>query len=469
MYALLDRTRALPTRPATPGLSRRRVLAVAGSVAASAAWVAACAPAGQGGGGDAAGAPQKRSVSLRYTTFWTQQRLDVIAPAIKQFEEETGHRVSMEPVTNYAEKLVVEFVSGTAADAPHANNTVMPKLFDQGMVLDLTRYVNRDKINVKRDYGLMGQEFWDGKILTMPYVLSPHAWYYNKTMLKEAGAPDPWERLNGQLTWEDMLTIARATTRPAQGDRPQRWGIWLGYDDIEYQLAGFIWSNGGRAHDYATMKYTMDQPKSIEAVQWVYDLLNKHKVMLSLRQVQELADAGLRHPFQDGRAALFENSTGQLQPLGPVKDFEWDVFPIPRVSRNGPAPVTYTSGDPNCVNAATDKKDEAWLFVKWLAGPTVQHLIGRTKLLTPALIEATADAKGYAAPPPAHIKVFADVFKGKVTRRFFHHESQQGLTIFRNWIRKAFDGEIAVEQALREATREANQIISWKTKPTFPE
>ena len=114
--------------------------------------------------------------------------------------------------------------------------------------------------------------------------------------------------------------------------------------------------------------------------------------------------------------ALFENSTGQLNPLAPVKDFEWDVFPIPRVSKSGPPPVTYTSGDPNCVNAKSDKKDEAWLFVKWLAGPTVQNLIGRTKLLTPALIEATADAKGYAAPPPAHIKVFADVFKGKVTR-----------------------------------------------------
>jgi ABC-type glycerol-3-phosphate transport system substrate-binding protein len=218
------------------------------------------------------------------------------------------------------------------------------------------------------------------------------------------------------------------------------------------------------------MKYTMDQPKSVEAVQWVHDLLHKHRVMLSLSQVKDLSDAGLKHPFQDGRAALFENSTGQLNPLATgVKDFEWDVFPIPRVSRSGPAPVTYTSGDPNCVNAASDKRDEAWLLVKWLAGPTVQHLIGRTKLLTPALIEAAADARGYAAPPPAHIKVFADVFRGKVTRRFFHHESAQGLRIFATWLGKAFDGEIAVEQALREATREANQIVAWRTKPTFPE
>ncbi|MBI3969685.1 MAG: hypothetical protein HY332_00230 [Chloroflexi bacterium] len=84
------------------------------------------------------------------------------------------------------------------------------------------------------------------------YALSPHAWHYNKTVLKESGAPDPWEKFDGKLTWEDMLQIAKLTSRPAQGDRPQRWGIWLNYTDIEYQLAGFIWSNGGRAHDYTT-------------------------------------------------------------------------------------------------------------------------------------------------------------------------------------------------------------------------
>jgi hypothetical protein len=78
---------------------------------------------------------------------------------------------------------------------------------------------------------------------------------------------------------------------------------------------------------------------------------------------------------------------------------------------------------------------------------------------------ARADAKGYAGPPPAHLRGFADVFKGKVGRRSVHHESAQGLRSFATWIGEAFDGEVAVEQALDEAT----QIVSWKSKPTFPE
>jgi ABC-type glycerol-3-phosphate transport system substrate-binding protein len=133
--------------------------------------------------------------------------------------------------------------------------------------------------------------------------------------------------------------------------------------------------------------------------------------------------------------------------------------------------VTYTSGDPNCISAASDKQEAGWQLVQWLGGPQVQHLIGSTKLLTPALNEASGDTKGFGGPPPAHIKVFGDVFKGKVFRRFLHYNHQQGLATFRKWLDQAFDANtISVEQALREATREANLLVEvGKTRPTFPD
>jgi multiple sugar transport system substrate-binding protein len=453
------------------GLSRRTLLA---GTALLLPGVTAC---GALGGGDAPGtsasAPAKKAVNLHYMTFWDQARLSVIAPAMKEFEQRTGHTVNMESVPGYTDKFVVLFASGAAPDVPHAVNFLMPKLFDQGAITDLMPYVNREKMDIKRDYGLMGLEYWGGKIHVMPYVLSPHAWYYNKTLLKEVGAPDPWDTLKGDLTWDDMLTIAKAATRPAQGEKPERFGVKLTYNDIEYQLGGFTWSNGGRSHDWSTLKYTMDQPPAIAAVQWVHDLLHKHQAMMSTATANALRDAGVANPFLAGRVALIEDSTGQLSPLltGVKDQFEWDVFPIPRARRGGPPPVTYTSGDPNCINATSDKQDAAWQLVQWLAGPQVQHLIGSTKLLTPALNEASSDTKGFGAPPPAHIKVFSDVFKGKVFRRFLHYNHQQGLATFRKWLDQAFDANtISVEQALREATREANLLVEvGKTRPTFPD
>jgi multiple sugar transport system substrate-binding protein len=374
-------------------------------------------------------------------------------------------------VPDYAEKLVTEFVGGAAADVPQAHNQVMTKLYDQGMVLDLLPFATRDKVNVRRDYGLMGIELWDGKLYAMPYVLSPHAWYYNKTMVKAAGAPDPWDQLHGALTWDDLLTIAQATTRPAGGDQPDRWGISLTYNDIEYQLAGFIWSNGGRTHDDGQMRYLLDDPRTIEAVQFVYDLLAKHRVMIPLATRDELGKAGIRDVFVAGRAGLVENSSSAINTYltGIGTQFEWDVFPIPQARKGGPLPVAYTSGDPNCVNAATRYKDEGWSFVRWLAGPQTQGLFGRTKLAYPALKEAANDTRGYAAPPPPHMGVFGKVFEGKVTRRFFHYNHLQGLSIARDQLNAAFNGEKTVAQAMRDAAREANLAVEYKTKPTFPD
>ena len=452
------------------GATRRALLGRVAVVGTVGGVLAACAPLG--GGQPAAPQRAQQPVTLRYTTFWNQQRLDVIDPAIKEFQQITGHTVRMESVPDYAEKLVVEFVGGTAADVPQASNTVMPKLFDQGVILDLTPYVNRDRINLRRDYGLMGQEFWDGKIYAMPYVLSPHAWYYNKSMLREVGAPDPWEIHRGDLSWADFLAIARATTAPAQGNRPERWGVMLTYNDIEYQLGGIIWSNGGRTHDWTQYKYTMDHPKSIEAVQWVHDLLHRHRVMMSTATRTQLRESGVANPFISGQVAMFEDSTGQLNALaqGVQDQFEWDVFPIMRAARGGPPATVYTSGDPNTVNAGSQHKDAAWEFAKWLAGRSMQGLIGRTKLLYPALNSAASDERGFSQPPPAHVRVFADVFKGNVFRRFFHYNHAQGLDIFRQHLNRAFDeNSVSVEQALREATREANLIVEGRSRPTFPD
>ena len=475
--ALPPSGRELPSSgPVTPaplrsrGVSRRALLVGAAALAPGAT---ACGALGGGAAGPSAAARSQQPVTLHYGTFWDQARLDVVAPAIKEFEQRTGHTVVMEAVPGYTDKFVVLFASGSAPDVPHAVNYLMPKLFDQGAILDLMPYLNREKIDLKRDYGLMGLEFWGGKIPVMPYVLSPHAWYYNKTALKEAGAPDPWDTLKGDVAWDDLLAMAKAVTRSAQGDKPERFGVQLTYNDIEYQLGGFVWSNGGRTHDWSILKYTMDLPASIAAVQWVHDLLHKHRVMMSTATANALRDAGVSNPFVAGRVVLIENSTGQLNPLltGVKDQFEWDVFPIPRARRGGPPPVTYTSGDPNCVNAATPKQEPGWQLVKWLGGPVVQNLIGRTKLLTPALNEAAADTKGFGGPPPTHIKVFADVFKGKVFRRFLHYNHQQGLATFRKWLDQAFDANnIGVEQALREATREANLLVEvGKTRPTFPD
>ena len=70
-----------------------------------------------------------------------------------------------------------------------------------------------DKIDLKKDYVLMGSEIWCGKTYAFPFDADPRAVYYNKTLLKQAGAKDPWDDLKGEWTLEDMEQAMQKVAR----------------------------------------------------------------------------------------------------------------------------------------------------------------------------------------------------------------------------------------------------------------
>src|SRR5947207_1502522 len=72
------------------GVSRRALLAGAAALIPGATACGAL-----GAGGPSAPSKTQQPVTLHYSTFWDQARLDVIAPVIKQFEHRTGHTVVM--------------------------------------------------------------------------------------------------------------------------------------------------------------------------------------------------------------------------------------------------------------------------------------------------------------------------------------------------------------------------------------
>src|SRR5207249_2233039 len=117
-------------------MTRRGLHATSIALAGTGGAMAAMALAGCGlpGRPEARSGPAAAPATLRYTTFWAQDRLQVLQPAVDEFQQTTGHTILMESVPNYQEKLVTEFVAGTAADVPHAHNQVMTKLFDQGVI-----------------------------------------------------------------------------------------------------------------------------------------------------------------------------------------------------------------------------------------------------------------------------------------------------------------------------------------------
>jgi len=130
----------------------------------------------------------------------------------------------------------------------------------------------------------------------------------------------------GKWTWEAFREIARKTQRDTDGDgKVDQWGWFRGITFL-YCL---IYSNGGSYTRTVGGRevFALDQPASLEACNFYYDLTMKDGIKA----------VSSRDRFAAGRVALMVEELGKAEVLASSK-FDWGVLPIPR----GPRMKQYT-------------------------------------------------------------------------------------------------------------------------------
>ena len=134
-------------------------------------------------------------------------------------------------------------------------------------------------------------------------------------MLKRGGAKDPWDDLQGNWTWPDLLDMAKKVTR-VSGGNDEAWGVELDYVRPWYQNSGFVWTNGreadrhlGQPDRVAVLEYTFADPRTVEGLQLIYDLVHTHRVAITKEKAAELTKA-TPNLFSAQRTGMFENSSG---------------------------------------------------------------------------------------------------------------------------------------------------------------
>jgi multiple sugar transport system substrate-binding protein len=102
--------------------------------------------------------------------------------------------------------------------------------------------------------------------------------YYNKRMFADAGLPDPYElQVKGEWTWEAFLNAAKALTIDTNGDGTvDQYGLSAGQVLLAEHL---IYSNGGKIVDADAGTVAFDSPEAMEALQFLNELYNVHKVV----------------------------------------------------------------------------------------------------------------------------------------------------------------------------------------------
>lgn len=407
------------------------------------------------------------ATSIRFITWW-QPMENYLTEIAKQFESSDGIKVETEfvPSTDFTPKMEAALVAGTWGDASITQNAVQVKFMDAGLHYDMTDLIKADKIDLLSDYSLMGLELWEGKVLCLPFDNDPRAIYYNKTAFKESGVKDPWDDQNGKWTWDDMIEAARKTTKK-EGSKITRYGLQWNYTNYQ-EWSPLVWTMGGNYADWKTLKYTLDDPKVLEAHKLLYKWAVEEQILITKEATTNLMGPGGPVPFRAGVAAMYHRAAYDTVPTrDAVGDkFEWDVAPFPDKDANTPG-VPVTSGNPNFVPKAAKNPEAGYKWLRMLASEDVQKQFAKNHVFVPSNKKAW---KTYQEnEPPKHASSFIRSVYGRQHGFHFYNAGMQkvGVAIDAE-LDLAYLGKQSLEDALKNAQVKANESVDFgKAKDPF--
>ncbi|HLH75047.1 MAG TPA: extracellular solute-binding protein [Chloroflexota bacterium] len=463
-------------------LARRKLLEL-GTLAMGASIVAACssgpttsqptsAPAPGGASqptsvpaaasGTNTGATVKQPVTITYNTWWVPLQ-DVIKTFTQNFQDANpGVTVNTQFITtSYADKMSAALVAGNFGDAATGNNGIDSKWQSGGYHYDLTDYLKADNISLQKDYSLGGLELWCGKALSLPMDNDDRAIYYNKTMIKAAGAKDPWDDLHGKWTWDDMLEIAAACTKKDSSGKITQYGLMVNYDDTE-EFEPFVWSLGGNYANWDTGQYNYLDPAVIKAQQLLYKWATQDKIMITKEAISNLQGASGVNPFRAGIVAMYHRASydATLNEKEIGNKFEWDAapFPDPGSFNPGKPGVPCSTANPQFVPKSAKYPEQGYKWLIYMCGDTAENTYAKNKTMMVAKLSAWKTYQD--TQPPKHPGSF--VYYVYSRPHGFHYYSdlmnEVMYSIVQPELDKAYLGQETIEQALQNAQKKIDTL-----------
>jgi multiple sugar transport system substrate-binding protein len=376
----------------------------------------ACAPAAAPGASSAEGGDSSQPAGEQVNMVFMSQTINEghISVRDKWSQEfmEANPNVKIDhqtiPTDQYATKVQTLYAAGTPPDVYCYLQEVTPiiTVAQKGMHLPLTDYIERDGYDLS-DFrpDSLALYIWDDVHYALPRDYGNQNIYYNVDLFEADGIPTPpadWE--DTTWTFEAFLETAKALTKTANG-RTEQWGFLVNRGQRPY--SSWLYSNGGglvhKDDRGVATDSAMTDEASVEALQFVQDLIYTHKVAPSPDIESELGGFDL---FATGRVGMMVNNPSAVNRYRTIESFRWNVATIPlgKAERRG----TGGGGTGWAAGASTSIPDLAWEFIKHITSPQAEEDEVSVGATTPARISVVT-SEVFLNPdlPPANAAAFA--------------------------------------------------------------
>ncbi|SDB94545.1 carbohydrate ABC transporter substrate-binding protein, CUT1 family [Sanguibacter gelidistatuariae] len=450
----------------TPPTTRHSRLVRGTSLLAAAALLAACSPSGDG---SSAAADDSGTTTVTFR-LWDEQVAKAYEKSFAAFTAQNPDitvDVNVVPWASYWDQLPIDVGAGTIDDIFWLNSSNVARYAAAGQLVDIT-----DALGSASDgwqASVVDQYTIGGSLWGVPQLSDANGVFYNADLLDAAGI-DPAD-LAG-LSWvpgagpqDTLLPALQALTLDSSGHTAadpafdasaiSQFGYNAGLD-LQAIYYPFVGSNGGAWQASDSDAYVFaDDPKSVEAIQYVVDLINAHHVSPSAADTNDNGDFS-RDQFLQGKLAIFQSGTYNLANVRDGADFTWGLTTVPQ----GPAgSVTVANGIIAAASSASDHKDAVTKVLAWIGSDEGASYIAADGSAFPAVTGAQQAYLDYWAGQGVDVTPFLDAAEGATIGAPHGAEAGPGANAAAEVLKEVFLGRLDVATGLSQAQEAANTAI----------
>ena len=200
-------------------------------------------------------------------------------------------------------KIIAATAAGLQPDFVDPNLNQSQEFGAGGIAVDLAPFIKQDKeyaatLDDFLPY-LLETSYWKGQLWSLPITSEADLPYTNLDHVQQAGL----QPLKQGYTWDDLVEYCQTLqTFHGPGEQTNKWAFAHAYN--WHNFWNLLKQNGGDVYNEDYTKLTLNSPEGIETIQWLMDLVHKHKVH---DQHPEWFEAkGMNRPdFRKGQITLF--------------------------------------------------------------------------------------------------------------------------------------------------------------------
>jgi len=269
--------------------------------------------------------------------------------------------ISMGSYTALSQKLMASVAAGNEPLLAQSYEAWTSQLLEKDAVKPFGDYIaGMNDTNYLKDFFpvMLAECSRNGKLTSLPFNKSVPVYYYNKDLFAKAGL-DP-EKFPD--TWDQFVETAKKLTLDSNADgNPEQWATAFPVGSA-WMFQCLVLQNGGEIFSSDGKKVVFDSREGIEALQYMVDLIYKHKVAFLTTGYEHQND------FLSGRVAMIQSSSASLAYMAQQKiTFNLGIAPLPMKKRK----AVVLSGT-NIImfrKPQNELMSRGWELVRWMMEP----------------------------------------------------------------------------------------------------